>query len=281
MSVGGGACVGDGAALVAAPNKPVAVLHAGGLTEQPMNAAALAPFARAAVLGRDVRAAREAEQDQTALHGGLWTELEAAEATVEAAPVPPRNAGGGVGGRAAQDDERSRFRRTLVAACRSRRNQCERHHGRLVHTLRHLEGELAAAEAAAWEAARNDDGAAIANFPPPPTRKSVSVDEKAVFIPSGGAQQLPGSAGAADGHEMEIAFGSFGEDGDDRPVPPSEPPSSSLRPVLPGEACGARAAAVSPFQGPEPVHADGHPARGTPETPIGFRPACMTSITAS
>ena len=94
MSVGGGACVGDGAALVAAPNKPVAVLHAGGLTEQPMNAATLALFARAAVLGRDARAAREAEQDQAALHGRLWAELEAAEVTVEAVSVPPETLGG-------------------------------------------------------------------------------------------------------------------------------------------------------------------------------------------
>ena len=71
MSVGGGACVGDGAALVAAPTKPVTVGPAGGLTEQQMNAAALALFARAGTLGRDVRAAWEAEQDQAALLGRL------------------------------------------------------------------------------------------------------------------------------------------------------------------------------------------------------------------
>ena len=49
-----------------------------------------------------------------------------------------------------REDERSRLRRTLVAASRSRLSQCERHRGRLVHALRWLAGELAAAEAAAW-----------------------------------------------------------------------------------------------------------------------------------
>ena len=86
--------MGAGTALVAAPTKPVTAGHKGGLTEQPMNAAALAPFARAAMLGRDVRATREAEQDQAALHGRLWVELEAAEATVEAVPVPLQRRGG-------------------------------------------------------------------------------------------------------------------------------------------------------------------------------------------
>ena len=103
-----------------------------------------------------------------------------------------------------REAERTRLRRTLVAACTKRRNQCVCHHGRLVRALWRLEGELAAAEAAAWEAARDDGDAAVVNFPPSPTRKTVSFDETVVFVPSGGAQQLPGSAGEVDGHETEI-----------------------------------------------------------------------------
>ena len=63
--------MGTGTGLVAAPAKPVAVGPAGGLPKQPMSAAALAIFARAETLEREVRLTREAEQDQAALLGGL------------------------------------------------------------------------------------------------------------------------------------------------------------------------------------------------------------------
>ena len=220
VSVGDGAGVGAGSIPVPAPIKPASAEHEGALTDQPMNAAALALFARVTELESDIRAAREAKQDQAALHGRLWVELEAAEATVEAVSVPPATPRGASAAvrRRMREDERSRLRRTLVAACRSHLNQCERHRGRLVRTLRRLAGELAAAEAAARAAARDDEGAAIATFPTPLPRKTVSVDDTNVFIPSGGAPQLPISAVAAGEHEMDIAFGSFGENDEDSPV---------------------------------------------------------------
>ena len=55
--------MGAGTALVAAPAKLVTARPAGGLPERRMNTAALALIARAGTLGREVRAAREAEQD--------------------------------------------------------------------------------------------------------------------------------------------------------------------------------------------------------------------------
>ena len=111
--------------LVPAPIKPASAEYEGALTDQPMKAATLALFARAAELARDIRAAREAVQDQ-ALHGRLWAELEAVEATVEAVPAPPATPRGASAAvrRKMREDERWRLRRTFVAACRSRLNQC-------------------------------------------------------------------------------------------------------------------------------------------------------------
>ena len=220
MSGWDGAGVGAGSIPVPAPIKPASAVHEGALTDQPMNAAALALFARVTKLESDIRAVRVADQDQAALHGRFWAELEAAEATVEAVPVPiatPKGASAAVRHKM-REAERSRLRRTLVAACRSRLSQCERHRGRLVQTLRRLAGELAAAEAAARASARDDEEAALATFPTSLSRKTVSVDGAIVFIPPGGASQLPVSAVAAGEHEMDIAFGSFGEDGEDSPV---------------------------------------------------------------
>ena len=79
------------------------------------------------------------------------------------APATPRGASAAVR-RKMREDECSRLRRTLVAACRARLNQCERHHGRLAQAPRRHAGELAAADAAAWAAARDDEAAAIADF---------------------------------------------------------------------------------------------------------------------
>ena len=80
--------MGAGSLTVPAPIKPASAVHEGAPADQPMNAATLALFAHVTTLESDIRAAREAEQDQAALHGRLWAELVAAEAKVEAVPVP-------------------------------------------------------------------------------------------------------------------------------------------------------------------------------------------------
>ena len=88
MRVRDGAGVGAGSIPVPAPIKSTPAEHEGALTDQPMNAASLALFARVTKLESDIRAARGAEQDQAALHGSLWAELKAVEAAVGAVPVP-------------------------------------------------------------------------------------------------------------------------------------------------------------------------------------------------
>ena len=87
MSKEGGTGVGAGSLTVPAPIKPASAVHEGALTDQPMNAATLALFARVTKLESDIRAARVTEQDQAALHGRLWAELVAAEVKVEAVPI--------------------------------------------------------------------------------------------------------------------------------------------------------------------------------------------------
>ena len=211
MSKGDGTGVGAGSLTVPAPIKPASAVHEGAPADQPMNAATLALFAHVTKLESDIRAAREAEQDQAALHGRLWAELVAAEAKVEAVPVPiatPQGASAAMR-RKMREAERSRLRRTLLTTCRSRLNQCERNRGRLVRTLRRLTGELATAEATARAAARDDEEAALATIPTPMSRKTVSVDDTIVFIPSGGTPQLSASAVAAGEHDTDITFGSF------------------------------------------------------------------------
>ena len=115
MSKGDGTGVGAGSLTVPAPIKPAYAVHEGAPADQPMNAATLALFAHVTKLESDIRAAREAEQDQAALHGRLWAELVAAEAKVEAVPVPiatPQGASAAMR-RKMREAERSRLRRFI------------------------------------------------------------------------------------------------------------------------------------------------------------------------